>query len=84
MVAILRGGGQVNLAEFAGLLIGQVGEVARHRVVGLSGFADEVKGNHRELAGGAGLKEENLVSLRNPHNPAQLILGLLKNLKKDL
>ena len=84
VVAILRGGGQVDLAELASLLIGQVGEITRHRIVGLSGFADEVEGNHRELAGGAGLKEQNLVSLRNTHNPAQLILGLLKNLKKDL
>ena len=84
MVAVLGGGGQVDLAVLAGLLVGQVGEVARHRIVGLAGLADEVEGNHRELAGSAGLEEKSFVALRNPHHPAQLFLGLLKNLKKDL
>ena len=38
------------------LLVGDVGEVAGHGVVGLAGGPDEVQGRHGELGGGAALE----------------------------
>ena len=84
MVAVAGGGGDVHGAVLGGLLVGDVGEVAGDGVVGLAVGAHQVQGNHGELAGGAGLQKQDLIAVGHIHQAAQLVLGLVKNLLKDL
>ena len=84
MVAAAGVAGQTDLAVLLCLLAGQIGEVASNRIVRLAGPADKVQRNGRELARSSGLEEEDMVVLRNVHQPAQLILCLLKDVHKHL
>ena len=84
-VVFVGGGcGQMDLAVLLRLLVGDVGEVAGHGVVGLAGGPDEVQGRHGELGGGAALEEEDLVSLQHVEQGAQLGLGVVKDLLEHL
>ena len=84
MVAVAGVAGQADCSVLGGLLIGQVGEVAGDGVVRPPCFADEVQRNGGELAGGPGLKKQDAVVLRDVHQPAQLVLGLLEDVHKYL
>ena len=84
VVAVLGGGGQADLAVLLGLLVGQVGEVAGDGVVCPARLADQVQGDHGELAGGAGLEKQDLIVVRHLHQAAELGLGLLKDLNEHL
>ena len=84
VIPVGRGDSQVNLAVLLSLFISKVGEVSGDGIIRLSGLADEVEGDHGELSGRSGLEKQDLIPLRHIHQPAQLILGLLKNLHKDL
>ena len=74
----------MDLAVLLRLLVGDVGEVAGHGVVGLAGGPDEVQGRHGELGGGTALEEEDLVPLRHAEELAELGLGVVKDLLKHL
>ena len=74
----------MDLAVLLGFLVSQVGEVAGDGVVGLSRLSNEVQGDHGELAGGACLEKQDLISLGDVHDPAQFLLGLLKDLNEHL
>ena len=77
-------GGDVHSAVLLGLLHGQVGEVARHGVVGLPLLPHQIQGDGGELAGSAGLEEQRLIALWDVHDPAELLLSLGVDLHESL
>ena len=84
MVPVAGVGGDVHGAVFLGLFGGNGGEVAGDGVIRLAGAAHQVQGDHGELAGGPGLEEQDLVLVGHIHQPAQLLLGLRKDLHENL
>lgn len=59
-------------------------EISRDGVVRLPGAAHQVQRDHGELAGGASLEQKDPIAVGHLHQTAQLFLGLLKNLQKNL
>ena len=84
VLAVLGGGGDVDLTVLLGFLHGEVCEVAGHSVVGLAGLADQVHGDHAKLHGAATLQEQDFIALRHVHQLAELGLGVVKDLLEDL
>ena len=74
----------MDVAVLCGLLIGDICKVAGNGVIGLTGFPNEVQGNHGELGGCAALEEQNLVALGDIHQAAELCLGIVEDLLKSL
>ena len=84
VVAVAGVSGDIHGAVLGGLLGGDAGEVAGDRVVSFAVGAHQVQRNHGELAGSAGLQKQDLIAVGHIHQAAQLLLGLVKNLLKDL
>ena len=80
-VVVLAGGtGDVDLTIFFGFHQCVVGKIAAVNIVSLSA-THEVHGNRCEHGRGAALKEENLISLGNPHHIFQIFYRLLENVQ---
>ena len=77
-------GGNIHRTVLFGLLHGDGGKIARDGVVRLPGAAHQVQRDHGELAGGASLEQKDPIAVGHLHQTAQLFLGLLKNLQKNL
>ena len=84
VVAVAGISGDIHGAVLGGLLGGDAGEVAGDRVVSLAVGAHQVQRDHGELAGSTGLQKQDLIAVGHIHQAAQLLLGLVKNLLKDL
>ena len=83
VVLILAGGGDDDFADLLCLSDGLLGPCAGLNVNGLA-VLHEVHGDHGELEGGAALDEQDLVVVGNAHQVAQILLGFVNDLLKDL
>ena len=83
VVLILGGSGNDDLAVLLGFLDGLAGPCAGVDVDGLA-VLHQVPGNRRELEGGAALNEEDLIVVGDPHQVAQVGVGLVDDLLEDL
>ena len=84
VVPVGRGGGQIDLAVLLSFFVSDVGKVAGHRIVRFACLADQVHGDGGELGGSAALEEQDLIILRNIHQTAEPLLGLVKNVLEYL
>ena len=83
MVFVRRGGGNIHSPVLFGFFRGDFRKITGNGIVRLSALPHQVQGDHGELAGGPGLEEEELVPRRDGQNPAQLVLGLVKDLLEN-
>ncbi len=72
--------GNMHLAIAVSFFISKFCKVARHRIICLTVFFEQVEWNHRELTGCAACQKQNSIVIRNVHDIPDSLFGMIHDL----
>ena len=83
-IGVFTAGGHVDVAVATGFLDRLLGPLPGIDVIRRFALAQQIHGHHGELRGGTALQEQHGVVVADPHQAAQVLLGLFGNFHEHL